>query len=170
MARAVTVVSPFSSPVEVEEVLARHDPVSCQLTASQPELDLHLQLRHEVFVREQGLFQGTDRDSHDDNPTTLHVLGLCGRVATGAVRLYPLDEPGRWKGDRLAVLSTFRKLAVGAALVRFAVRTAGERSGEIVVAYVQVQNVAFFEHLGWYRVGEPLDYVGRPHQQMAIKL
>jgi hypothetical protein len=30
--------------------------------------------------------------------------------------------------------------------------------------------VAFFERLGWYRVGDPALYVGRLHQQMAVDL
>jgi len=30
--------------------------------------------------------------------------------------------------------------------------------------------VAFFERLGWYRVGDPAPYVGRLHQQMAVDL
>ncbi len=178
MAEPSTVVSPFSSATGVETIPSRHDPVTCRLVESPTELALHLRVRQEVFVHEQALFQGTDRDSHDDDPATLHVLGLCGQVLGGVVRLYPLDKPGRrqsrcqasWKGDRLAVLPPFRKLALGAALVRFAVRTAGERGGELMVAYVQVQNVRFFEYLGWHPVGEPFEYVGQPHQQMAIPL
>ena len=43
----------------------------------------------------------------------------------GAVRLYPLDEAGLWKGDRLAVLRDARPLPAGGPLVRFAVETAG---------------------------------------------
>ena len=168
MAQA-SALSPFSSSARVED-LTRQDPIACRLVASPAELALHLRLRREVFVREQALFQGSDRDSHDDDPSTLHVLGLCGRVVGGVVRLYPLDEPGRWKGDRLAVLPAFRKLALGAALVRFAVQSAGQRGGDLMIAYVQVQNVKFFELLGWQRVGEPFEYVGRPHQQMAIGL
>jgi len=99
---ASPIVSPFSSQVDTA-ALSRQDPVICGLVDSAEELDLHLRVREEVFVREQRLFQGTDRDSHDDNPSTLHVLGLCNRVLGGVVRLYPLDEPGLWKGDRLAV-------------------------------------------------------------------
>jgi len=55
-------------------------------------------------------------------------------------------------------------------LVRFAVRTAGRRGGTRMTAHVQLPNVAFFEHLGWYTVGGPVSYVGRPHQTMAIDL
>jgi hypothetical protein len=38
------------------------------------------------------------------------------------------------------------------------------------VAQIQPANVAFFERLGWHRVGDPAPYVGRLHQQMAVDL
>jgi putative N-acetyltransferase (TIGR04045 family) len=170
MARASTVLSPFSTSRSVADALTQQAPVTCRLASSPEELELHRRVREEVFVREQALFAGSDRDAHDEDPATLHVLGLCGRVLGGVVRLYPLGEPGLWKGDRLAVLPPFRKLTLGAALVNFAVRTGGERGGERMIAYVQVQNVRFFEVLGWHRVGEPFEYVGHPHQKMEIAL
>lgn len=170
MVELSTVVSPFSDPSSIEEAVSSRAPVSCRIALSSDDVELHRALRHAVFVEEQRLFQGTDHDLHDDTADTLCVLGLCGAVACGAVRLYPLDEPGRWKGDRLAVLPPVRHLTLGAALVRFAVETAGARGGREMVASVQVQNVPFFEYLGWRRVGEPFTYVGHPHQQMAIAL
>ena len=121
-----------------------------------------------MFVEEQAIFPGSDSDEHDAE--ALHVLGLVGGVAVGAVRLYRLDEEGLWKGDRLAVLRPFRKHGVGAPLVRFAVRTAAEAGGHTMVAFVQPRNVAFFDRLGWHRVGGIVDYVGKPHQKMAIAL
>jgi hypothetical protein len=39
-----------------------------------------------------------------------------------------------------------------------------------MIAHIQPPNVGFFEHLGWYTVGGPVSYVGRPHQTMAIDL
>jgi len=37
-------------------------------------------------------------------------------------------------------------------------------------AHIQVANVRFFRRLGWSAVGDPADYLGRPHQDMAIDL
>ena len=53
------------------------------------------------------------------------------------MRLYPLDEAGLWKGDRLAVLADARTLGVGTPLVRFAVATAGEHGGTRMIALIQ---------------------------------
>ena len=168
MRRAV-VISPFSRSTE-EEGLDRDLPLSCRIAATLEELTIHFAVREAVFVREQGFFEESDRDERDEEPETIHVLGLCGRVAGGAVRLYPRDERGLWKGDRLAVLPDFRLRGLGAPLVRFAVKTAGELGGRLMVAQIQPQNVAFFVRLGWHRVGEPTPFVGRIHQEMAIEL
>ena len=40
------------------------------------EAAVHAAIRHAVFVEEQGLFDGTDRDGFDTDPTTEHVLGF----------------------------------------------------------------------------------------------
>ena len=124
------VVSPFSRSADLEDALGRALPVTCRAAAPGHERDLHHRIRESVFVDEQRFFSGTDFDDHDDDPATVHVLGLYGAIAAGAVRLYPMEEPGRWKGDRLAVLPEFRRHGLGPPLVRFAVRAAAERGGE----------------------------------------
>jgi putative N-acetyltransferase (TIGR04045 family) len=143
---------------------------TCALARDRAQLAAHFAIRRSVFVRAQGLFEDDDRDAHDADPATLHAIGLTSDEVVGAVRLYPLDCDGLWKGDRLAVLPTDRALQLGAMLVRFAVRTAGDRGGRLMVAQVQVPNVRFFERLGWHRDGDPAPMLGVEHQPMAIEL
>jgi putative N-acetyltransferase (TIGR04045 family) len=142
----------------------------CALARGPEELAAHFAIRRSVFVEAQALFAFDDRDERDDDPDTLHAVGLAGEDVVGAVRLYPLDDDGLWKGDRLAVLPSDRALRLGAMLVRFAVRTAGERGGRLMVAKVQVPNVHFFERLGWHRDGDAGPMLGVEHQPMAIEL
>lgn len=142
---------------------------SCRLVADAADLDAHHAVRRTVFVEEQSVFAGTDRDDHDDDPLTLHVLGLVDGRPAGSVRLYPIG-PGRWKGDRLAVLPGRRAGRLGIALVRFAVATAATRGGDRMIALVQQPNEVFFRRLGWQRLAEPQLYVGIPHVQMDIGL
>jgi len=155
--------------------------LACRRAAPGDELAAHFRVRHQVFVVEQGLFlagpggpasgrAGDDHDAHDDDPATIHVVGLANGVICGTVRLYPLGEPGRWKGDRLAVLAGYRRHGLGAPLVRFAVATAGALGGREMEAFIQPANVEFFEWLGWRRTGGIVDYAGRGHQQMVIAL
>lgn len=143
--------------------------ILCRPAAGPSETALHHRIRHAVFVDEQGIFAGSDRDAHDDSAATVKVLAFAGGAAGGAVRLYPL-EPGIWQGDRLAVLPSFRAWNLGGPLVRSAVETAAALGGSKMVAHVQAANVRFFERLGWCRRGEPELYVGLPHQLMSIDL
>jgi putative N-acetyltransferase (TIGR04045 family) len=164
-------VSAASSPV-ADAVSTRSRPV-CRVAAGPEELARHFAIRRAVFCAEQGMFGGADdRDPRDDAPETLHAVGAEGTVLGGTVRLYPLsgDGGGVWQGDRLAVLPVFRRTSLGGALVRFAVRTAGERGGERMVAMIQLANVRFFLALGWSLDGDVVDFHGRAHQPMAIAL
>jgi putative N-acetyltransferase (TIGR04045 family) len=146
------------------------DVAVCALACGEAQRAAHFAIRRSVFVEAQALFELSDRDVHDDDPATLHVVGLAGDDVVGAVRLYPLGADGLWKGDRLAVLPAERALQLGAMLVRFAVHTAGERGGRRMVAQIQMRNVRFFERLGWHRDGEPAPMLGVLHQPMAIRL
>lgn len=143
----------------------------CLPATTPAELETHFRIRHEVFVEEQEMFTGSDRDAHDHDPRTTHVLGYLGGEPVGTVRLFPLDDQGDlWQGDRLAVLRSARIYGLGRPLVRFAVATAGERGGREMVAHIQLQNVALFERLGWHKNGDVEIYVGVHHQPMAIDL
>lgn len=143
---------------------------ACRLVRGAGELERHWAIRRAVFVDEQRLFAGDDRDTRDDDPATLHAIGLAGGEIGGTVRLYPLDGDGLWQGDRLAVLPALRRGLLGGELVRFAVRTAGRRGGRRMVAMIQLSNVAFFEALGWRRAGPRRRYHAVVHQPMEIAL
>jgi putative N-acetyltransferase (TIGR04045 family) len=153
----------------VADVLHRTG-VECCVADDAWSLSEHHRIREEVFVREQALFQGSDRDGRDDDAATIKVLGFRDGVPGGAVRLYPLDDAGHWQGDRLAVLAGTRGRGLGAPLVRFAVATAVSRGGHLMTAHIQPRNVPFFERLGWSVSGEGEVYVGVPHVPMAIDL
>jgi putative N-acetyltransferase (TIGR04045 family) len=145
--------------------------IRCRAAVTADELAAHHAVRHRVFVEEQQIFDGSDRDASDASPDTIHVVGDIGSTIGGAVRLFPLDAMGqRWQGDRLAVLPDFRAYGLGAPLVRYAVRAAGERGGLVMVAHIQIPNVVFFRRLGWHLDGEAETYAGLPHQPMVIDL
>jgi putative N-acetyltransferase (TIGR04045 family) len=150
-----------------------HGVTACGLVRSAAERAEHLAVRHAVFVVEQGIFVGSDRDDRDGHPSTLHVLGRVDGVPAGAVRLYPLDPAhpeGDWQGDRLAVLAGYRASGLGRPLVRFAVGTAGAFGGTRMIAHIQPANRTFFRALGWSASGGPELYVGHPHLPMHIAL
>jgi putative N-acetyltransferase (TIGR04045 family) len=161
--------SASSAPAE-----ARAPALEVQVAGCDAQRERHFEIRRAVFCVEQGLFGGTDdHDAIDDLPETLHVVGLEDGTVGGTVRLYPLSgrgEPGLWQGDRLAVVPEMRHTRLGAALVRFAVRTAGELGGRRMVAMIQMANVRFFEALGWSADGAVTLFHGVDHQPMTIPL
>lgn len=130
----------------------------------------HYAIRHRVFTNEQGVLLFTDLDQWDGHEKVVHVLAAQGDCCAGTVRLYPLDDDGRWRGDRLAVLRRFRATTIGAQLVRFATATAAAQGGYEMEASVQLPNVNFFRRLGWTRNGETYSYLGLPHQPMLFDL
>jgi putative N-acetyltransferase (TIGR04045 family) len=127
-------------------------------------------LRHEVFVQEQQLFAGHDRDDRDDDPRTV-VLVARDRAGSvlGGVRLGPVDngpDIGWWVGGRLAVTAKARGTArVGAALVRAACARAQHEGVLRFDATVQARNEVLFRRLGWIPV-RPLSVAGAPHLLM----
>ena len=134
------------------------------------EREGHFAVRHVIFVREQQLFPHTDVDERDDHPSTVHLVGEADGRIVGAVRIYPIDGPDRWQGDRLAVYREHRTSHLGVDLVQLAVGTAAALGGTVMEAHVQVSNVRFFEYLGWQTNGLTEIYVGTPHQPMKFDL
>ncbi len=162
---------PFRSSPSEAAPAGRTAALRCRPVRDADERASHHLIRREVFVTEQRLFTGDDRDAHDDASDTLHVIGLVGGAAAGTVRLYPLDGVGRvWKGDRLAVLPQHRRSGIGGPLVRLAVLLAMQQGGGRMKASVQAVNTGFFLELGWSCDGTVDDHLGVPHQPMSIAL
>jgi putative N-acetyltransferase (TIGR04045 family) len=127
-------------------------------------------LRHDVFVDEQGLFEGHDLDDRDDDPrTTVLVARDAAGAVVGGVRLGPVDDGpdiGWWTGGRLVVARTARgPLGIGAALVRAACAHAEAHGVLRFEATVQARNETMFRRLGWTRV-RPVTVADSPHTLM----
>lgn len=124
------------------------------------------EIRHEVFVTEQRLFPDTDSDDYDH--TAIHIAAVADDHIVGTVRCYE-RRPGIWYGGRLAVLREFRTGKVGTLLVQKAVQTMRENlEVRRFLATIQIQNVRFFEKLGWWSLGPPRLLKGMKHQLMEI--
>jgi putative N-acetyltransferase (TIGR04045 family) len=166
-----TISSPsVARPAAGADPVIVRDEIVCRVVQTADELAEHHRIRRAIFVEAQGLFDADDRDEHDDRADTLHVVALTAAGCVGAVRLYPIDDQGGWKGDRLAVLATARAHKVGPSLVRCAVAIGGARGGRRMIAYVQRPVVEFFEHLGWTPTGDAFAYHGVAHREMSIGL
>ena len=129
-------------------------------------------LRHQVFVREQGIFKSHDRDQIDEIAMPLVAISTYASEAdqvVGTVRIHE-DAPGLWRGSRLAVAPSHRRIgSLGAELIRLAVSTANGRGCDRFLAHVQVQNVPLFKRLHWTPIQE-VDLHGVPHMEMSADL
>lgn len=144
-----------------------------KIAEDEKELEGYFRIRHEVFVQEQKVFDETDVDAYDTDPfhKAVHIIALKESDGTmvGAVRCYR-KEGDTWFGGRLSAAKGYRNGRVGTGLVRFAVKTMKSGECKNFCAYVQPQNVRFFQRLGWEPVGEPETYQGLPHQLMKADL
>ena len=142
--------------------------LTCHPARNRADLDRVFEIRHNIFVKEQKLFQVSDRDE-DDSKSTFLVVKIDSRVV-GTVRVFPVNQNGSWIGGRLAIEGPFRHSGAGELLVREAVRYVKERECSHFTAHIQAENVPFFVRLGWKPVGPPEDFQGRPHQLMEADL
>jgi putative N-acetyltransferase (TIGR04045 family) len=130
------------------------------------DLAAYHRLRRDVFVTEQGLFAGSDRDEYDDDPRTRVLLAVTpDKEVLGGVRIHPMTTPdlGWWRGSRLAVARDARMLlGVGAALIRAACALAETQGALRFDATVQAPNEGLFRRPGWV-TRERLPVHGRPH-------
>lgn len=127
-------------------------------------------LRRQVFVHEQGLFEGSDLDEIDADPRTrVLVARLPDGTVLGGVRLHPVAQGrdiGWWRGGRLVVAPGARNgRGLGVGLVRAACALAETAGALRFDATVQEANVRLFERLGWQRV-ESVVLHGHPHHVM----
>ncbi len=139
-------------------------PILCRPARGKAELREAHAIRHAVFVEEQGLFDGSDRDRFDEESVTL-VAEREGRIV-GTVRLHE-EGGGRWRGSRLAVLPG-RRGRVGAALVRAAVDYVARREARLLVADIQEPCLGLFLGLGWEALGPGPSVGGTPHVKVTI--
>ncbi|HEX9369515.1 MAG TPA: MSMEG_0567/Sll0786 family nitrogen starvation N-acetyltransferase [Roseiflexaceae bacterium] len=147
------------------------DEIICKIAETAAEREGHFAARRAAFVEEQGLFEASDVDEHDAYAIHLVAVNLSGGAVVGAVRCYPAGGDV-WYGGRLAVLPAYRRQAssIGANLCRLAEATVLAHGCRLFLAYIQMQNVRFFERLGWRAYGDVAIHYGVPHLLMAASL
>ena len=139
----------------------------CEIAIDEPEKEACFEIRRKVFVEEQQMFNGSDRDEHD--PHAIHFALKLDKKIIGTVRIYPAED-GVWFGGRLAVLKEYRSNEAGSALVKAAVDMVRERNARRFLAYIQLSRVHFFERLGWRETGKEIEHAGRSHKIMEMPL
>ena len=141
--------------------------IFCQIAKSREEILECYKIRYEIFVCEQKLFSESDKDKNDKD--SVHILAKRNGEAVGTVRIF-MKKNNIWFGGRLAVLKKARRGDASKLLVKKAVEIAKIKKAKRFLAWIQVANVNFFLRLGWKKIGNKKDYLGKPHQLMEANL
>lgn len=120
-------------------------------------------IRHQVFVKEQGVPEALELDEQDAD--ALHWIAWGPRdKALGVARLV-----GN-KIGRMAVLEPYRNKGVGSALLRAIINYAVHNGLDSLVLDAQKQAVSFYSDNGFTPTGEEFMDAGIPHIPMSMNL
>jgi len=123
-----------------------------------------LDLRHTVFIQEQGVPESRERDGLDVN--CWHVLARDeADQPIGCGRLTPAHKIGR-----MAVRREWRGQGVGAALLRELIARARSLGWPEVALDAQVSAIGFYEREGFQASGEEFEDAGLAHRAMRMSL
>lgn len=149
-------------------------PVEIRPVKSEADLVQVLAIREVVFIEEQHVPEGIERDAEDAR--AFHLLAFQGGHAIGTGRLVVLPEPppgesGTWgQIGRMAVLSSHRKAHVGGKVLRALEEEAKTRGVTRILLHAQLFAKGFYERLGYSPVGEVFEEAGIQHQEMRKAL
>ncbi|MFZ5470341.1 MAG: GNAT family N-acetyltransferase [Myxococcota bacterium] len=138
------------------------------------ELLQALAIREVVFIEEQHVPEGIERDAEDAK--AYHVLAMQGGHAIGTGRLVllpkgPDGEAGQWaQVGRMAVLQTSRKSGVGTLLLQALEEEAKRRGVTGVILHAQLSAMDFYKRHGYAAHGAVFEEAGMPHLEMKKKL
>ena len=138
------------------------------------ELAQALAIREVVFIEEQHVPEGIERDA--DDARAYHVLAMQGGHAIGTGRVVFLPEPppgeaGAWaRVGRMAVLQANRKDGVGSKILQVLEAEAKRRGVTGIILHAQLIALDFYKRHGYQPVGAQFEEAGMPHLMMQKKL
>ena len=148
----------------MRSVNAKNSTVSIRRVSSQAELVQAFTIRIQVFVKEQRVPAEIELDSDDQR--AIHFLAIKSGKAVGTARV--VMKHGNAKIGRMAVLKTYRRKGIGAALLKRAIMAAKRLRAERIYLHAQVAVIDFYERLGFRAVGRVFDEAGISHRKMVL--
>jgi predicted GNAT family N-acyltransferase len=154
--------------------VAEADTISIVPVQGEAELMQALAIREVVFIEEQRVPEGIERDAEDAK--AFHVLAMHKGHAIGTGRLVmlvasPPEESGRWAQiGRMAVLQANRKQGVGSVVLRALENEARKREVTGVLLHAQLIALEFYKRHDYQPVGAVFEEAGMPHLKMQKKL
>ena len=132
--------------------------------SSQLELVQVFTIRIRVFVREQRVPAEIELDTDDQR--AIHFLAINSGRAVGTARV--VMRHGDAKIGRMAVLKSYRRKGIGAALLKRTILAAKRLHARRIYLHAQVAVTGFYERMGFRAVGSVFDEAGITHQKMIF--
>jgi predicted GNAT family N-acyltransferase len=145
-------------------------PVTVAQIRDEAELMQALAIREVVFIEEQHVPEGIERDAEDAN--AYHIIAHQGGHAIGTGRLVmlpqaPEGEQGPWgQVGRMAVLQAHRKARVGSLLLTTLEAEAVRRGVKGIMLHAQLYALEFYKKHGYTEVGTVFLEGGIDHLEM----
>ena len=130
------------------------------------EVDAALELRHRVFVDEQGVNPEADRDGRDGE--ALHLVAVRGERLVGTCRV--IVEEGVGRLGRMAVEPELRGGGIGAELLGEAERASSAAGAGRMRLHAQLSARSLYERAGYEPAGEVFLEEGIEHMTMEKPL
>ncbi|WP_035571371.1 GNAT family N-acetyltransferase [Halonatronum saccharophilum] len=141
--------------------------IKIKKTNNKDELERSLNLRKEVFVKEQGVPLSLEVDEKDEG--AIHFIGCLDKEVIGICRLLIKDDLA--KLGRMAVKKEFRGKGIGTQLVREVLQWAKSKEVKKVFLNAQEDAVSFYKKRGFNVVsGKVFEEAGINHIKMTIEL
>lgn len=122
-------------------------------------------IRNEVFVKEQGFKEEFD----SDDKIATHFVGFIDEYSAATCRVIRLKEDLFLIG-RIAVRKKYRKQGLGAEIIKAAEDYISQNGGKTVFIHSQLQAVPFYEKQGYLPTGEKDFDEGCEHRMMIKAL
>jgi predicted GNAT family N-acyltransferase len=138
--------------------------VKIKRVTSQLELVQVFTIRIRVFVQEQGVPAEIELDTDDQR--AIHFLAIKSGKAAGTARV--VMRHGDAKIGRMAVLKSYRRKGVGAALLKRAILAANRLHARRIYLNAQVAVIGFYQRMGFRSFGAIFEEAGILHRKMIL--
>ncbi len=118
-------------------------------------------IRNEVFVKEQGFTEEFD----SDDKTAIHIVGFIDGRSAATCRIKKTRDDDYLIG-RIAVRKAYRGRGFGAEIVAAAEQVISAMGGRCIHIHSQLQASGFYEKIGYNKTGEVDEEEGCPHCMM----
>jgi len=138
-----------------------------KLVSSAKELEDALEVRREVFIKEQGISPEEEYDGYDEKALHMVVMDRAKVIGTARVRFL---SDRKAKIERMAVLKAFRRRGFGSGILSFLNEQIGNKQVDELILHAQYSVMAFYKSCGFKETGLPFLEAGIKHIKMKKRL